>query len=232
MSLLDIFFPKKCVGCRKFGEYLCPNCFATLSFIVNPKCLVCNKPSFDGLTHPKCRGKYTVDGYFAALNYKGVLKKLVYQFKYAPYLTDLQTVLGDLLFEQIIQEELFNKVLQKNPILVPIPLSHAKLRKRGYNHAEILAKNLGKRFGLSVENVLQRVKQTKPQYGLKREERTRNIKGAFEIVQSSLLKVESKKRPIFLVDDIVTTGSTLLEAANVLKRNGFKSVYGVILAQD
>lgn len=133
------------------------------------------------MTHPKCKGKYTIDGYFVALNYKGILKKLVYQFKYAPYLTDLQTVFGDLLYEQLIQNELFNKILQHNPIFISIPLSSSRLRKRGYNHAEILAKNLAKRFNIPVQNVLKRTKETKPQYGLKREERVANIKGAFEI---------------------------------------------------
>lgn len=228
MHLLDLLFPKKCVGCKKFGEYLCPNCFATLSFAVNTTCLICSRPSFDGLTHPRCKGKYTIDGYFAALNYKGVLKRLIYQFKYSPYLTDLQTVLGDLLYERFIQDELFMKALQGNPVFIPIPLSQTKLRKRGYNHAEILAKNLGKKFGFDVQNVLKRVKETKPQYGLKREERIRNIRDAFGM--KNIQKTKSKVA--LLVDDIVTTGSTLVEAANVLKRNGFEKVYGIILAQD
>ncbi|HSD98938.1 MAG TPA: ComF family protein [Patescibacteria group bacterium] len=255
MSLLDILFPKKCVGCKKFGEYLCPNCFATLSFAVSTTCLVCHKPSFNGMTHPKCKGKYVIDGYFAALNYKGVLKKLIYQFKYSPYLTDLQTVLGDLLYEQLIEDEEFMKIVQKDIVLIPIPLSKEKLRKRGYNHAEILAKNLGKRFGLSVQNMLKRTKETKPQYGLKREERLENIKGAFAVIASktsaaskkqalsrvqfnkNMNKIAASQAPrndkiALFVDDIVTTGSTLVEAANVLKRNGFEKVYGVILAQD
>ena len=228
MSILDIFFPKKCVGCKKFGDYICANCFAGISYAVNAKCLMCNKPSFDGMTHPKCRGKYVIDGYFAALNYKGILKKLLYQFKYAPYLTDLQTVLGDLLYEQLIQDELFMKLLQNKPIFISIPLSKQKLRKRGYNHAEILAKNLGKRLGLSVQSFLKRTKETKPQYGLKREERIQNMRSAFGAVND----VQKRKGTALLVDDIVTTGSTLLEAANVLKRNGFEKVYGIVLAQD
>lgn len=230
MGILDILFPKKCVGCKKFGEYVCPTCFSKLSLALFPKCLVCSKPSFDSMTHPRCIGIYVIDGYFAALSYKGIVKRLLYQFKYSPFLADLQTVLGDLLYEQLIQDELFHTILQQQPILVPIPLSKAKLRKRGYNHAEILAKNLGKRLGLPVQNMLERVKETKPQYGLKREERVRNIRGAFGMVHGSSFKVDSKIA--LLVDDIVTTGSTLREAANVLKRHGFGKVYGVILAQD
>lgn len=225
MTFLDLLFPKKCVGCKKWGEYLCSDCFAKLSFAVLPKCLICNRQSFDGLTHPRCRGKYAIDGCFAALSYKGILRKILYQFKYNPFLTDLQEVLADLMYEQLIQDELFHKIAEQNPLLAPIPLSKNKLRKRGYNHAEILAKNLGKRLGLQVQNILERVKETKPQYGLKREERIENIRGAFRV------RVKGKGT-VFLVDDIVTTGSTLKEAANVLKRNGFKKVYGVVLAQD
>ena len=231
MRLLDIFFPKKCVGCRKFGDYLCANCFATLSFSVSPKCLVCNRQSFNGLTHPKCQSSYAIDGYVAALNYKGILKKLIYQFKYSPYVTDLKTILGDLLYEQLIQDELLSKIIQKNPVIIPIPLSREKHRKRGYNHAEILANDLGKRMGLSVENLLKRTKETKPQYGLKKEERIKNMKGAFSVIASKA-KQPNRNKIALLVDDIVTTGSTLLEAAHVLKRNGFQKVYGVILAQD
>lgn len=181
------------------------------------------------MTHPKCLRKYTIDGYFAALNYKGILKKMLYQFKYSPYLTDLQTVLGDLLYERLIQDEQFDSVLRTDPIVVPIPLSKSKLRKRGYNQAEILAKYLGKRFDLPVKNLLERVKETKPQYGLKREERMENMKDAFGIAKSV---EQSAKGSALLVDDVVTTGSTLREAANTLKRNGFGKVYGIVLAQD
>ncbi len=241
---MDFLFPKKCVGCKKFGEYLCPDCFAKLSFAPPARCLICGKPSFDGMTHPKCRTTYAIDGCFAAVGYKGIVRKILYQFKYNPYLTDLQTVLGDLLYEALIQHELFNMLLQQHPLLVPIPLSKSKMRKRGYNHAEVLAKNLGKRFGLSVQNILKRVKETKPQYGLKREERVENIKGAFAVVIASKAKQSHKNkittssstprndRVALLVDDIVTTGSTLKEAAKMLKHSGFGKVYGIVLAQD
>lgn len=225
------------MGCKKFGAYLCPNCFATLSFATNPKCLVCNKPSFDGLTHSKCKKKDTIDGSIAALNYKGLIKKVLYQFKYSPYLTDLQTILGDLLYEELIQNELFMQILTTHPVVVPIPLSAAKLRKRGYNQSEVLAKNLGKRFQLPVVNVLKRIKETKPQYGLKKEERRVNMKGAFSFVIPTKTEIQTgssirSRMTAILVDDIVTTGSTLLEAAKILKKNGFEKVWGVVLAQD
>lgn len=231
MGLLDFLFPKKCVACHKLGDYLCASCFSQISFDVASKCLVCEKPCIDGLTHPKCQGKYAIDGYIAAVAYKRVMKKLLYQFKYQPYLSDLQTVLGDLLYENLIQSEFFIAILKTCPLIVPIPLSNAKLRKRGYNQAELLAKGLGKKFGLEVRNLLKRAKETKPQYGLSREERMENIKGAFQI-NAKVTLYNTKEKTALLIDDVLTTGSTLKEAAKVLKRNGFEKVWGIVLAQD
>ncbi len=232
MDLLDVLFPKICIGCKKFGDYLCFSCFSLLSFNTRVACLICTKSSIDGLTHHDCKGKYTIDGYFAAVRYKSIARKLLYQFKYKPYLTDLQTTICDLLHESLIQQELFMKLAAAYPILIPIPLTAHRLQKRGYNQSEILANNLGKRFGFTVVNLLKRSKETKPQYGLKREERMENMRGAFGIADSKWFMYHGTKRTALLVDDVVTTGSTLKEAANVLKRNGFEKVYGVVFAQD
>jgi len=230
MGLLDFIFPKRCVGCKKRGAYLCDKCFSYLSFDVKSLCLVCNRPSVNGLTHPGCSGKYTVDGCFSALPYNKTAKKLIFSFKYKPYLTDLSKVLSDLFYEGLIQNEGFNRELQNSNswFFVPIPLYSSKLKKRGYNQAEILAKELGKRFNLKTQNLLKRVKNTKTQVGLKVEERKTNIKGAFSIIHNSKFIIQN----VMLVDDVVTTGSTLLECANVLKRNGAKRVIGLTLARD
>ena len=235
--------------CRKMGEYLCPDCFARISFDIQYKCLICERPSWDGMTHPKCIGKYTIDGYFSAVAYRNVIKKMLYQFKYQPYLFDLQSIITDLLYENLIQNELFENVLKTSPVLIPIPLSKKKLRKRGYNQAELLAKNIAKRFGLRTIDCLARLTETKPQYGLSREERIENIKGAFGIREGAIADVvrqspKSNQTPsslrtprndvktALLVDDVLTTGSTLKEAASILKRNGFEKVWAVTFAQD
>lgn len=230
MEILDFIFPKRCVNCKKQGSYLCSNCFAFLSFDVKNLCLICDKPTFNNLTHPKCSKKFSIDGCFSALNYSKTTQKLIYNFKYKPYLKDLETVLIDLFYESIIQNENFNKELIKGGwIFVPIPLSSQKFKKRGYNQAEILAKELSKKFNLSFANILQRVSNTKTQVGMTNIQRRKNVKGAFEIVRHQLLIT---KQNIFLIDDIVTTGSTLKEAAKVLKKQGAKRVIGLTLARD
>jgi len=130
-------------------------------------CLVCNKGSIDGLTHPVCKSKYAIDGAFCAVAYKGIVKKLIYNFKYKPYLADLRNILVELFYESIIQQEIFQKAFKFSPILVPIPLSTKRLRKRGYNHSKLLAEGLSKSLNLKLVEALQRTKDTKSQFGLK-----------------------------------------------------------------
>lgn len=227
MSLADLLFPKRCAGCKTLGSYLCPACFATISFSLSLICVVCNRASLDGLTHPKCRGKYVIDGVFASLSYTGIVKKLVYQFKYQPYLTDLEKILVDLMYEGLIQHEALMKSLSGDVVLVPIPLEKVKERKRGYNQAELLAKGIGQRAGVRVSDLLQRVKKTRSQFALNREERRENIKGAFVLKSSAKLQ---QNMIVLLVDDLVTSGATLLEASSILKRGGVKKVFGIALA--
>lgn len=171
-----------------------------------------------------------IDGLFSALAYKGVVKKLIYSFKYKPYLTDLREVLGDLFYESLIQQEGFMSALETKPIFVPVPLHSSKLKSRGYNHAAILADELAKRFNLRNVDLLKRVKKTQSQFGLKKEERKLNISGAFAFISDKQQVIRDKY--VFLVDDIATTGATLNEAAQVLKKAGVKKVWGVSLLKD
>lgn len=253
MGILDLFYPKRCVACKKIGSYLCDDCFSYLSFETKSICLICNRPSFNGLTHPGCRRAFLIDGLFSSIPYNKTAQKLIYNFKYKPYLTDIKKVLSDLFYEGLIQNENFMREISplhqggskarpwsldknrftpsgiKEWVLVPIPLYKTKLKKRGYNQSEILSQELAKRFSFPIQNLLKRTKNTKAQFGLNRKEREKNIKNAF-ILKSSIINLKSKN--VLLIDDLATTGSTLSEAANVLKRNGVKRVIGLTLARD
>jgi len=212
MGILDLLFPKKCVVCKKIGSYLCDNCFSYLSFDTKNIC-------------PK-----GLEGLFSSITYNKTAQKLIYNFKYKPYLTDLRKVLSDLFYEGLIQKEDFISEITHNAwIIVPVPLYKTRLKKRGYNQAEILAKDLAKRFNLPIQNILIRVKNTKPQFGLNKHQRKENIRKAF-LLKSSIINLKSIN--VFLVDDLATTGTTLVEAAKVLKRNGVKKVISLTLARD
>lgn len=141
----------------------------------------------------------------------------------------MQSQLVDLFFEGIIQKEQFYPLLQKESVFIPIPLHKKKLRKRGYNQAELLAKGLSKHFNIPIVDCLQRVKETKTQVGLAKEERAENIKDAFAIKPAFLEQIRGFQQ-VFLIDDVATSGATLREAAKVLKKAGVKSVWGLTLA--
>lgn len=233
MNLLELLFPTFCVSCKKLGAYLCTDCFSKLSFDVLEVCLLCKKPAIGGLTHPVCRTPYVIDGTFTAISYKHVAKKLLYTFKYKPYVSHVSSVLVDLLYEAIIQKEVFIRLYQKqktNIFFVPIPLFKAKLKKRGYNQAEILAKELGKKLEVPLVPLLERVKETTPQMGLTEMQRKENIKGAFGVIKGKEKLLQD--RVVFVIDDVLTTGATFSEAAKVLKRSGAKQVWGLALARD
>lgn len=229
MSLLDFIFPKFCVNCRKFGSYVCSDCFTLISFIDHGFCTVCQRAAIGGLTHPVCKKRFTIDGVFSSVSYKGIVKKLVYQFKYRPNLTNLKNLLTDLMYEGLIQKEMFFHLLQKESVFVPIPLYHLKHKKRGYNQAKLLAEGLGKKLDIKVVDLLVRVKNTKTQVGLSQVERRENIKDAFSIKKEYREKIKNYQQ-VFLVDDVATSGATLKEAAELLKKSGVEKVWGITLA--
>lgn len=229
IKLLDIIFPKRCIRCGSVGEYICAHCLIYISFNEYISCAVCQKHAIDGLTHPFCKDKYTIDGIFASLVYKGLVKKIVYQFKYAPYLSDMHKMMIELMYEGLIQKELFCSLLNKPTMVVPIPIFKKRFRERGYNQSLYLARGLSEKFSLPLSSCLVRVKDTKTQIGLTKEARKNNITHAFAYDHNSSVNV-SKLSQIFLVDDVTTSGATLLEAAKVLKKVGFQKVWGVTFA--
>ena len=171
MSLLDLIYPEKCINCKKFGRFICDNCFSKIKFNESFICPVCFRPSVDGITHPYCIKPYGLDGVIGAVEYKTVAKRMIYQFKYKPNLYKLDEIIGKLMCESLSQNEGFYKFLEANPVLMPIPLSGKRLRERGYNHAELLTSYVAQYFRLKInKKLLVRVKDTKPQYRLNKEE--------------------------------------------------------------
>ena len=223
MNLLDFIFPKKCVGCGKFGDYICRSCFSKIEFIEKPVCAVCGRQAIGGRTHPGCTGKYTLDGWVVACRYSCVVRDAIKKIKYR-YVSAVSLVLVDLLVGAMSRYELPGGV-----VLVPIPLHMLRKNWRGFNQADLLASDLAKRFKVKINaNLLFRIVNTKTQVGLSRDERRKNIKGAFRISQSE----KCKGKRYILVDDVFTTGATMAEAAKVLKRAGAGSVWAMAVAID
>ncbi|OGY24682.1 MAG: hypothetical protein A2Y57_00370 [Candidatus Woykebacteria bacterium RBG_13_40_7b] len=217
--ILDFLFPRKCVGCFRFGSYLCSDCQRKIKHLSNQICPECERNSIGGEIHFGCQRRYSLDGLTSAYEFASPIKEAIYQFKYK-FVSDLKTTLVDLLLSAKKED------LKKDFVLVPIPLYFRKENFRGFNQVALLGKDLAEKQGLEFRgDLLKKVKDTKPQVKLKEKERKENIKGVFEVVGS----VEGKN--ILLFDDVWTTGATIKEAGSVLKRKRAKLVWGLTLAR-
>lgn len=170
--------------------------------------------------HPGCAGKYRLDGLVVACRYRGAVKRVIIKVKYK-WIYDIEKVLVDLLVERLWKFD-----LPKDIILVPVPLHSSRKRWRGFNQSEILGRDLAKRFKHPYADLLLRNRYTKPQVELKKDERAKNVRGAFSLRQAQGIK----GRDFILVDDVFTTGATMSECAKVLKRAGAKSVWAMAVA--
>lgn len=159
---------------------------------------------------------------FVLGDYSGILRKMIHYIKYRNVFSLSETLVN-------LWLEKYPEVLPKFDLLTPIPLHPKRFLERGYNQAEILAKLFCQKRNLSFSNqVLIRNRQTPAQMSIKNlKERRKNIIGAFSYTE----KISIEGKSIALIDDVATTGATIFEAAKVLKRNGAKTVWGIVLAR-
>ncbi len=231
---IDLFFPIHCIECNKEGDYLCKECFSKIKYDEERKCLICNRKNKSGTI---CRShKKRLNGVFVAGNYKDkILHNTIKKFKYN-FIKDLTTPLGNYL--SIFFLDLLNKneINHKNPlqvldlentILIPVPLHVKRLRWREFNQSQLLLDEILKHINISSnsENLI-RTKFNKPQAKLKKQKRAKNIINSFTWTSDQVIN-----KNVILIDDVTTSGSTLEECAKVLKENGAKEVWGLVLAR-
>jgi len=223
--LLDFLFPRRCLGCGKWGKYFCENCIDAIRPLEKQICPVCEKPAITGKAHSKCQTRYSLDGLTSIFSYEGAIKNAVTKLKYK-FVTDLAEELVTLSVKHLPSYFIHHT----SYILIPIPLHSRRQRWRGFNQAELLGKMLAEKFGWQVRtDILLRHKHTKPQTDLKGKERKVNIRGAFKINSNCKLSILNSK--LILFDDVWTTGSTLRECGKVLKRIGVKEAWGLTLTR-
>ena len=225
LTFLDLLFPKRCVSCGTFGKYICDRCFSKIEFLEKPICPICQRQAIGGKTHPKCAGRFRLDGLIVACRYKSPIKLAIQKVKYK-WVYDIENILVDFLASQIWKFD-----FPQNSILVPVPLSKNRKNWRGFNQAEILAKTLSRKFNHPFKDILLRVIETKTQVGLTREERRRNVIGAFAL-DYKVGKKHIAGQNFILVDDVYTSGATMMEAAKILKHAGAKDVWAMAVALD
>jgi competence protein ComFC len=224
-KVLDLVYPKFCFGCRSSGTYLCRNCIKLAMYINwEQRCHICGNICRLGMVHKECEESSYLDGLIYITLYDGIAKKLIKSVKYDFNFAVLEDI--GILMAKFLK---FYK-LNKGFVLVPVPLSNKKRRYRGFNQAELLGKHISKNSNFEQINLLKRIKNTHTQVTLSKQERSINLKEAFQI-NMNLNNMKSFKK-VILVDDVYTTGTTLNECAKVLKQSGVEEVIGFVFAKS
>lgn len=229
--LKDLIFPKKCLGCGGWGVYLCSQCLNFLKTNDLRICPMCCQPSSYGLVHPACRRPLGLDGLTSIFEYKGIVKRAIIKLKYK-FVTDLANTILELFLSFAGEDKAFcHFVRQKNVLLIPVPLHWQRKNWRGFNQSEMLGRIIAEKLGIDFEpKLLIRIRKTKPQTKLTKKERMSNVKGSFKINKD--ISTSHLSLPILIFDDVWTTGATLRECSQVLKKKGFKKVWGLTLAKQ
>jgi ComF family protein len=231
-------FPPHCAGCGGWEENLfCSKCCEQLQFLHKPLCEVCGKP-FDPLAiaHlcPECRpSRNHKPPEFTALRscfgFNGPMREAVHRYKYQNQ-RSLAHLLGQELANFWISD--CNGTLQTPhcDLITPVPLHWWRAYRRGYNQSGLIANHLSENIGVPAKVLLRRVKPTRPQVELDRDQRAENVKNAFQVDETAAPSIRGKT--VLLVDDVCTTGATLRECAKALKSGGAAAVYAVTLARQ
>ena len=235
-SLLKVIYPEACAicgaRCHSLGRYVCWECLRKVEYHrVDSFCERCGL-SFEppipmpATCHVCKETPPAFDKARSAVHFRGVVKELIVEFKYhsAMWLTqDLTNLLEANVRHHYDHGEAFDAVC-------PVPLHPTKQRARGYNQAELLAGELARRLGLeSFPNILKRTRNTETQTHKTAVERRANIHGIFEVNPQWMPWLRDRR--ILMVDDVMTTGSTLNEAAKTLKAAGVSTVLCATVAR-
>lgn len=219
-SALDLLFPPICGGCGKSGSRWCVECQRRVQILDGSVCAVCGLPQENGEVCEVCQ---TERPYFHALRawavFEDPVRSALHNLKYRRNLA-----LGDALAGHMVHY--VKKLNWDVNMVVPIPLGRQRQKERGYNQVAMIAKPLALALGIQfAPNALARCKETRSQVGLSKQERQKNVHGAFQAGAG----VNGKN--ILVLDDVSTTGSTLSSGAEALLASGAKSVYALTVAR-
>ena len=227
----DLLFPRSCVHCagpveRGKYQYICPSCARELQFCTPPACKTCGYPFFGAVIAarecPHCTELEPVfekgKSLFLA---KGPGRSLLHALKYRQGFY----ILKDL--ARMLHENPHFAAFLRGAILVPVPLHPTKLRQRGFNQSEQIARTLLRNSDAqAVQSLLERKEFTESQTQLDRKDRMQNVKNAFAISAAANLMADTY---YILVDDVFTTGSTLNACARTLRAAGVTHLRAVAI---
>ncbi len=214
--LIDSLFPPGCLICaaeEEIEEGVCNNCRIQMKNVPEPVCDVCGRPTgTSGICLSCLSNTPFFDKIVAAFIFDGKTKEAIHAYKYRGK-TGLKRYFGKIIHESVIKADI------KPDVITFIPMHWTRLFVRGYNQSALIAKELAKRTGIKADfHTLVKTRGTRPQAGLDRKARRKNIKGSF-------LAKGVKGLNVLVVDDVITTAETAGAAAFALKKAGADKVF-------
>lgn len=216
-TIIGVVAPLTCIVCGREGAALCEMCGYDAASTPPPRCFACLKRTIDYRTCSNCRRTAPLSHVWVASEYNSGIASIIKSYKFKRNRA-LARPLAKLIFDQL-------PYFKDAPVIVPIPTATHRVRRRGYDHSLKLARALAAQTGWSLMEHMRRVGQSR-QVGAKRASRIEQLKGAFRPIRLDLLDQKS----ILLVDDVITTGATISEAARILKDAGAKSISAAAIA--
>lgn len=233
-ALGTLLYPPHCLGCgssladgRRYS-YLCETCREEVPRVESPSCEICSHPLHGAIDETfacvNCRGrKFHFRFAVARFRSRGVVRDLIHRFKYRGQYF-IRHPLSEWLMEALEDPRLAG---WEYDLLAPVPLHPARRRERGFNQSRVLAEGVSLRSGHPVEDLLRRLRRTETQTHFDRASRMENLRNAFKV--RNIDRVQGKR--VLLIDDVLTTGSTLDECARVLRRAGAREVRAAVVAR-
>ncbi len=215
--------PPTCISCGKEGLSLCGGCADGHITPFGERCWRCNKLSGGSRTCQSCRHTGAPGRVWVTTNYESTARNLLSLYKFGQQRAASQVIAG-------LMSETFMRgaegFVAKEYIVVPVPTATARIRERGFDHTDLLARDIALKLKLRNINSLRRLGQTR-QLGAKREERLAQLADSFAVKNQRLVQ----GRNILLIDDVVTTGGTMIAATKALRAADAKSVDAAIFAK-
>ncbi|MFA5388368.1 MAG: ComF family protein [Candidatus Omnitrophota bacterium] len=231
-TVVNLLYPVLCRVCGgrtdKYNRNVCPACAKSIKERLPPFCARCGRrlegdPEQVNVCADCKKDEPYFDRAWSAFHYDGPLKGLIHDFKYRKITSlssDFTTLMAGFMKKY--------GVGRKCGMILPVPMSPARLFEREINHSGILARKLGKEMRIPYYgNTLRKIKDTLPQSKLKRQERVKNLRSSFSLKSGSSVRGKN----ILLVDDLFTTGSTVNECSRLLKESGAGYVEVITLAR-
>ena len=221
-TVVDFLMPLACVHCGVEGSLLCEKCIGTAVKLPVNTCVTCAEPTFENVSRcGECAAlPPPLDRLVPIFRYGGAVRSAVHALKYRN-ITAIAPVIADLISQHPYSGN------ARIDCVAPVPIHTGRLRERGYNQAALLAEHVaGNRQLLFIPEALSKTRSTASQVDLTKQERATSLRGAFAA------NFDFDDAHVLLVDDVCTTGNTLMNCAAALKRAGARRVSAMVFAKE